>query len=271
MRLAAPIIPPLLVLSLLVGAGERSEAAPVFTTSVLAGCNAPATAISHGAPSESISCDIGFASASGRVASGIGFVRSEAAASVSASGLTVSAYGQGATRFQDSFTVQALDAGGVSVISGFLTATIRVDAVATAGDFGFASVLWNHAVGTVGNNGRALATTAGQISTSGGTFDLVVPWNAGVALPITLFGNAEASGVMASGSTFGQADFMNSMYWLGISGVTDASGTPVASFTALSDQGVNYTLAMPEPGTAMLLGASLLVVAGTRRSARRRP
>lgn len=254
--------------------GGRAGATPTYLATVVAGCDAPATVRSSGVPSDALSCDIGTVSVSAWTSAGEGFIRAESQADLSFGGSaqTVSGYAQSASRLQDSFLVSALDASGSPIASGFLTAVVDVDAYAEASSQGgFASILWNFNVGGVARNGRALVPGpcgSSCSSTSGGSFVLQVPWTAGVPVGITFFANAEAQvGAQAGGSYYGLADFANSMEWTGISGVTDGSGTPVASFSALSPDGFDYAVAVPEPGTLALFALGL---AGLSRCGRRR-
>lgn len=105
-------------------------------------------------------------------------------------------------------------------------------------------------------------------------FAVVVPWQAGLAVPIIMQANAVVDAVLFDdGSVDALAQFGNSLDWLGISNVTDAGGNPVASFTALSadgsvDWGAAAVVPLPAAGWLFASGlVALLGLMGRRRAA----
>ena len=174
--------------------------------------------------------------------------------------------------------VSAQDGDGAEILSGFLTTKVYVNAESTlspelGGDSLFSSVLWNFSVGSESRNGRSLATLpfGSSSSISGGDFELLIPWSAGVPVAINFHAVAEAQVVaQTAGIRTAIADFSNSMAWGGITSLTDTSGTPVAEFTARNDQGDSYIepAIIPEPSTLALTPLSLLGMGFCRRKRR---
>jgi hypothetical protein len=75
-----------------------------------------------------------------------------------------------------------------------------------------------------------------------------------------------------SGHASAVANFSNTFVWDGITGLLDANGNPVASFTALSPDGVSYVGSLapvPEPGAWSMLLAGLAALC-LRRNVRGR-
>jgi hypothetical protein len=99
-----------------------------------------------------------------------------------------------------------------------------------------------------------------------------VPFLGHVSIPVSMFARAQILAELDDdGSVDGRVQFGNSLHWLGLSNVTDASGTPLASFSAVSgDTGVDWGafVAVPAPAAwlSMLSSAALLGVATRRRS-----
>jgi hypothetical protein len=95
----------------------------------------------------------------------------------------------------------------------------------------------------------------------------VIPWVQGTAIPVIMQVSLSGDLVLAvDGDVSLDVDFSGSLDWLGISNVTDTSGTPVASFTAKTPEGLDWAVALPEPA----LGWLLLVPAGLAVAQRRR-
>lgn len=61
------------------------------------------------------------------------------------------------------------------------------------------------------------------------------------------------------------AEYGSSLVWNGITSVTDANGATVASWTALSPTGTDYSVAAPEPDAGAMAAAGLLLLAGIGR------
>ena len=96
----------------------------------------------------------------------------------------------------------------------------------------------------------------------------VIPWTQGVAIPVVMQVGFSGDLVLAvDGDVSLDVDFSGSLDWLGITEVTDASGTPVASFTATTPEGRDWVSPLPEPGAVALLGAGAAVL-GLRRLGR---
>jgi hypothetical protein len=94
----------------------------------------------------------------------------------------------------------------------------------------------------------------------------VIPWTAGVAIPIHMEASASVDANLTfSGSVDASADFGNSLDWIGITNVTDESGNPVASFSALSPEGLDWGVVVPIPAAVWLFGSGLLGLVGIAR------
>ncbi len=243
--------------------GSPASTAPLFTTFVEVNCGGPVDdERQSNAAGDAISCNAGLAQGFAQVNSGIGAVRLLGTAGISL-GSTGSANARGRAngRVQDTFTLSAIDSAGNSVTSGFFTAQIGVQAELTtsgaeSGRSGNATLFYTASVGSASTGTRRLfanPSAGGPPSASlDGVIELVVPWSAGASIPLSLQAEVTAiAGSVIGGSAFGEADFGNSLDWLGIVSVTDGSGNAVASFQALNDQGFDYA-AVPEPGAALL-------------------
>lgn len=96
-----------------------------------------------------------------------------------------------------------------------------------------------------------------------------VPFTAGLAIPVQMSARADLFAELEhEGSIEGRIEFGNSLDWTGITNVTDAAGTPLASFSAISpDTGVNWGAAapIPEPAAWLLLLSGLAVVSAAKR------
>jgi hypothetical protein len=97
-----------------------------------------------------------------------------------------------------------------------------------------------------------------------------VPFIAGLPIAVSMSARAELVGELVDEGTIdGRIQFGNSLDWLGISNVTDAGGTPLASFSAISaDTGIDWgaVAAVPEPAQWLLFacGLGILVLASGR-------
>jgi hypothetical protein len=238
------------ILALLVfglGAARQAGAVPTYLSTVDVECFTDRITVSGPVPTQFETCTGFGATAVGSVDSDVGVIQSEATATRGeGSGNYASA--QGVARFQDSFLVTALDPSGGSVLNGFLTVIVDVDAsVSLSETVGngtlFGSIIWNFSVGSASDDGRTLVT-AGGADTTGGQFVLQIPWADGTPIPILFFANGEIV-VGGLGTRTGTQDF--TIAWGGITAVTDAGGTPVASFTALGSDGFDYSAAVVLP------------------------
>lgn len=92
----------------------------------------------------------------------------------------------------------------------------------------------------------------------------VIPWVQGTPIPVVMQASFSGDLVLAvDGDVSLDVDFSGSLDWLGITEVTDDTGTPVASFTATTPEGRDWVAPLPEPGAAWLLAAAA-VLAGAR-------
>jgi hypothetical protein len=91
-----------------------------------------------------------------------------------------------------------------------------------------------------------------------------VPFIAGLPISVSMSARAELVGELENdGAVDARIQFGNSLDWLGITNVTDAGGTPLASFAAISvDTGVDWgaVAAVPEPAQWLLLACGLGIV-----------
>jgi len=243
----------------------QAGAAPVYLSTVQIDCFSDRTTVSGPVPSLSETCAAFGTTAAANVASDVGVIRSHATATRN-SGTGTGARAQGVARFQDSFLVTALDSVSNSVLSGFLTVIVDVDAPVTLPETlcsscsFLGSVQWNFSVGSGSQQGRTLLTMGS--GTTGGHFALQIPWAAGTPIDILFFANLQTS-VVTLGTATGTGDFI--IPWGGISAVTDSNGVPVQSFTALNSEGFDYALAVPEPTSGILLGLGLGALLTVRR------
>jgi hypothetical protein len=236
------------------GAGAEVGAAPVYLATARVDCYTDSTITSGPVPAQSETCAAFSATASADVDSDVGVIRAHATAAFD-SGTLTSARGQSVARFQDSFSVTALDSGSVSVPNGLLTVTVDVDtpvtlpAIQGPSNTHFGSILWNYSVGSGANNGRTLLNEGS--GNTGGRFAFEIPWTAGTPIDILFFANLEVQ-LTGLGAPSGTGNF--TIAWAGITAVTDGVGVPVQSFTALSSEGFDYALdttaAAPVPAIA---------------------
>lgn len=182
----------------------------------------------------------------------------------------------GAITLTDSFQAVASDAQGRAVAEGFMD----VDLLAT-GSLSFAG-----SAGALHANSGADLLYIFSLSPSGGGRDRHVTlqqpgqlnaqarlservhWVAGETVTLTLEVQARSSVFIQNvGQGRAEVQFGNSLDWLGVRGVTDLAGTPVAQFSLVSpDSGMDWAplQAVPEPGAWQLLALGL-AVAGLRR------
>jgi len=104
-----------------------------------------------------------------------------------------------------------------------------------------------------------------------GTYTATVQVQVGFAQPLSveLDGAAQAS---CNFTTCGDADFFlnNSLYWAGISSITDTNGVEIDGVSATGATGINWLnsfvpAAVPAPATLLLFGAGLAGVGAARR------
>lgn len=93
-------------------------------------------------------------------------------------------------------------------------------------------------------------------------------WTNDVTLRITTVAVAAGQGSYYTSEV--QADLSHTAIWGGFVEVRDASGNLVTNYSFSSASGVNYTQAIPEPGSASLLVLGAVVLLGRRRSQRAR-
>jgi hypothetical protein len=178
-------------------------------------------------------------------------------------------------QIDDVFLMDASFPNGTPVPSGFMqinavtTGLVSLDIVGS-GLLSTASLDYTLVVG-----GVSVAIDSVQLGLGGGTspqpvtavLSGVVPWTAGVAIPIHMAANASVEANLTfNGSVDAEANFGNSLDWVGISDVTDENHVPVASFTALSPAGLDWGAAVvPEPSAIFLVGTSLVGMIGLGR------
>lgn len=254
------------------GWSGRAAATPSYVSSVVVGCNGPATTVSTTARREALECTAGPVRAEAGTVARPGFVGAIAFTNMflSSTGPIFSGLAQASSTMRDSFVVAATDASGQPVTSGIATIVIGVEASASAegiaGSLG--SVVWAFDVGPFSTFGRVLATSNNPTDFFGDSFAFPIPWTSTTPVTVTFRATAEGSiAAGAAGSYSGLGSFDQSLEWRGISSVTDSAGNPVASFTALSPDGFDYSVAVPEPGSIALVAIGL---AGLARAGRAR-
>ena len=190
-------------------------------------------------------------------------------------------------RIEDTFIVTGTLPLGTPVSSGLMsisaiaTGQIRLD---TSGGASLNTQAFLHYVIAVGAGGTSQTEifflgdlAPGELRVVNVPFVIpAVPFLAGAAIPVSMTARAELTGELVDDGTIdARIQFGNSLEWLGISDVTDAAGTPLASFSALSPgTGVDWGAvpAVPEPAQwltfACGLGMVLLARARRRRSGR---
>jgi hypothetical protein len=91
---------------------------------------------------------------------------------------------------------------------------------------------------------------------------------------VTAFACVRPSGCQSTSNIFSTVDFGHTMFWGGITSLTDANGNPVDNYTLTSLSGFDYRFAavpaaaVPSPSTVLLFmtGLPLLLASRTRRS-----
>ncbi len=165
---------------------------------------------------------------------------------------------------------------GLMNINAIATGQIRLD---TSGAASLNTQAFLHFVIAVGSGGVAHTETVLLGELESGELRIInvpfvipaVPFLGGVAIPVSMTARAELTGELVDdGALDARIQFGNSLDWLGISNVTDAAGTPLASFSALSPAtGVDWgaVAAVPEPAQWLTFacGLGLLLLAGARR------
>jgi len=176
----------------------------------------------------------------------------------------------------DEFNIEALNTGGLSVDSGTLTATMLVVgslqslAVATPTAVTGARLDFDLRVGDSAPIVDTLLLTPSSFASFAIPVVINASWVSGQ--PILVDMTAVATAVAeATGENGVQsiAQFGNSLEWGGIQQVLDEQGMPVASFTALSPDGVNWAspAVVPLPAAAWLFGSALGWLVWMRRKA----
>ena len=170
---------------------------------------------------------------------------------------------------------------GLFVVDGGLFAAGSGSSIATSGGSAYYSFQagWNG--GTVTSVAQYLGNSSGSSSSWPIQAAIPVAWNFTLGAGGTVTGTfsmtanvlaysyanpyqASPTAPVIPGSGMASASFSD-IYWGGVRSLT-VNGAPVPNFSFLSDTGFNYALgytpaATPEPGSAALLGAGLLLVA----------
>jgi len=189
-------------------------------------------------------------------------------------------------RIDDSFVVTGTLPLGTPVGNGLMninavaTGQIRLD---TSGAASLNTRAFLHYVIAVGSGGTSQTEIVflgdlapGELRTLSVPFVIpAVPFFGGSPISVQMSARAELIGELTDdGAVDGRIQFGNSLDWLGISNVTDASGTPLASFSAISSEtGVDWgaVTAVPEPAAWALFACGLgaVLVASARLSSAR--
>lgn len=178
-------------------------------------------------------------------------------------------------RLTDEFNIQAQNAGGLAVTSGTFSATLTVvgslqslavaDATAVTG----ARLDYDLRVGDATPVVNTLLVTPDQLVPFAFPVVFTASWVQG--LPVLVDMKAIATAVAEATGENGvlsNAQFGNSLEWGGIQAVYDEQGTPVASFTAMSADGVDWSTeaaVVPVPAALPMLASGLGVLVWARR------
>ena len=194
-------------------------------------------------------------------------------------------------RIDDSFVVTGTLPPGTPVGNGLMqinavaTGQIRLDA---SGAASLNTQAFLHYVIAVGAGAGGASDTEivflgdlepGEVRTINVPFVIpAVPFIGGAPISVQMSARAELTGELTNDGAVGaRIQFGNSLDWLGISNVTDAAGTPLASFSAISSEtGVDWgaVTAVPEPAAWVLFACGLgivLVARGKRGRTQFRP
>jgi hypothetical protein len=168
---------------------------------------------------------------------------------------------------EDTFLMDASFPNGTPVPSGFLNVN-----VATSGFMDLiysgqallstATLSYSLSVGAAGTGDVITIFPGDPSAVFSALLPVVIPWQQGVPLTVSMSASATVDGILTDdGSVDISVDFGNSLHWLGITEVTDSDGVPVASFSAVSGDGVDWGQVVPEPSTALLLAVGVCLLA----------
>lgn len=191
-------------------------------------------------------------------------------------------------RFNDFVTLNARDSNGKLVPRGFMTvsaartgelsvnfsdATFDEISALNGGDLSFASLTYSIEVNNEAVIDSTVEVRAGEAMKLFPVESRRVFWDGSSALQFAMEADvtayASARGALAGTRIHALVLFSNTLAWAGISNVTDEFGQPVASFSALGEDGVDWATpaTVPLPTPAGLLGAALAGLGLWRRAA----
>ena len=127
-------------------------------------------------------------------------------------------------------------------------------------------------------NGGSEGTYSSEPFRAPGIWPIEIDFIFGTPIDVSSWGdaavtvNAYASSPYMSSNLGAEADFGNTMYWNGITGVTDSLGNPVTNYTMSSGSGFDYrySAVVPLPAAAWLFGSGLLGLIGVARGKARK-
>ena len=206
-----------------------------------------------------------------------------AKASVSGSSTSIfSAYSQAQSEYLDTFFMNAIGFDGLPVLSGtFMVNTVfHANTSASGGGIysAYASADGGVTVNGISRNLRSLSTASGlginSPNSKSEPMIFQVIWTFGQPISLRMYAAAEADGYSSDrfstgpGTFNATSDIFNTVSWGGITDVLDQQGNPVASFTALNNEGLDYAYGatvVPLSPAAWLFGSGLISLFGIAR------
>jgi len=179
-------------------------------------------------------------------------------------GATVSA----SARLEDLFFMDARLPDGTPVTSGFLDINVVTNGLVSlqsdgSDEFSTAHLDYLLVVGqtSIATNWIDLFPGSSDVPVSA-LLTGTIFWQAGQPIQILMQASASTNANLTfNGTVNASADFGHTMEWLGITNVTDEFGNPVASFSALSPEGLDWgSAAVPLPAAVYLFASGLLLL-----------
>jgi hypothetical protein len=211
------------------------------------------------------------------------------AARTEGGGLAARSAGSATGSVVDNITI---DAAGLTGRQGYFTAQVSVPFAGSYESRGGSAANVGLTAGIVLNDSESYSLQAGYNETGriisvrhndtevspDAPMILNVPFVYGTPITLWMYMDANVSGRTGPGPAAGSfsllMDASHSMYWEGITSVTDGFGSAVTGYTLTSDSGTDWTKnfatpAVPEPAAMVLMLAGLSAIVLTRRVAGR--